>query len=208
MAGCVLGGGTAVNAGLWWKVSLPVPLCRIEANPSKPNPTDWDYLFPAGWRSADVAAATTRVFNTIPGTDHPSMDGKLYLQSGYNVVANGLKNAGWTNVTANNVPGSKNRTFSFTPYMYINGERGGPLATYLVDASKRSNFHMWLNTSVKKIIRDGGHATGVQVEPANNGGYGGTVNLTPVTGRVIVSAGAFGTPKLLFRSKHPKKRLC
>lgn len=22
MAGCVLGGGTAVNAGLWWKVSL------------------------------------------------------------------------------------------------------------------------------------------------------------------------------------------
>ncbi|PQE24748.1 cellobiose dehydrogenase protein [Rutstroemia sp. NJR-2017a WRK4] len=184
MAGCVLGGGTAVNAGLWWK----------------PNPTDWDYLFPAGWRSADVAAATTRVFNTIPGTDHPSMDGKLYLQSGYNVVANGLKNAGWTNVTANNVPGSKNRTFSFTPYMYINGERGGPLATYLVDASKRSNFHMWLNTSVKKIIRDGGHATGVQVEATNNGGYGGTVNLTPVTGRVIVSAGAFGTPKLLFRS--------
>jgi cellobiose dehydrogenase (acceptor) len=24
MAGCVLGGGTAVNAGLWWKVSFPL----------------------------------------------------------------------------------------------------------------------------------------------------------------------------------------
>ncbi|EMR89102.1 putative cellobiose dehydrogenase protein [Botrytis cinerea BcDW1] len=184
MAGCVLGGGTAVNAGLWWN----------------PDPSDWDYNFPPGWQAKDVAAATSRVFSTIPGTDHPSMDGKLYLQSGYNIVAGGLKNAGWTNVTANSVPAQKNRTFAYTPYMYINGERGGPLATYLVDANKRSNFHMWLNTSVKRIIRDGGHATGIEVEATNNGGRQGVVSLTSVTGRVIVSAGAFGTPKLLFRS--------
>ena len=30
MAGCVLGGGTAVNAGLWWFVSPDdLPLCNI-----------------------------------------------------------------------------------------------------------------------------------------------------------------------------------
>lgn len=56
MAGCILGGGTAVNAGLWWK----------------PNPSDWDVNFPAGWKSKDMDAATKRVFSRIPGTDHSS----------------------------------------------------------------------------------------------------------------------------------------
>lgn len=74
------------------------------------------------------------------------------------------------------------------------------MATYLVSANGRSNFHLWLNTSVERINRIGGHATSLNVIPTNNGGRLGTVNLTPVTGRVILAAGAFGTPKLLFRS--------
>jgi cellobiose dehydrogenase (acceptor) len=148
-----------------------------------------------------MAAATGRVFTRIPGTDHPSKDGQLYLQSGYNIVAPGLAKAGWTNITANNVPGQKNRTFAHTPYMYINAERGGPMATYLVTANARSNFHMWLNTSVERINRINGHATSLNVIATNNGGRAGTVPLTPITGRVILAGGAFGTPKLLFRSK-------
>jgi len=184
MAGCILGGGTAVNAGLWWK----------------PNPADWDYYFPTGWKSTDMVAATNRVFSRIPGTDHPSMDGQLYIQDGFNIVREGLASAGWTSVTANNVPAQKNRTYAHTPYMYINGERGGPMATYLVTAAARPNFHMWLNTSVERINRLGGHATSLNVIATNNGGHTGTVNLTPITGRVIVASGAFGTPKLLFRS--------
>lgn len=75
------------------------------------------------------------------------------------------------------------------------------MATYLATAMKRPNFHMWLNTSVERIVRTAGHATGLDVIPANNGGYKGRIMLTPTTGRVIVSAGAFGTAKLLFRSK-------
>lgn len=75
------------------------------------------------------------------------------------------------------------------------------MATYLVDAAARSNFKMWLNTSADRIVRTGGHATGLQVSATENGGHAGTINLTPITGRVIVSAGAFGTPKLLFRSE-------
>jgi cellobiose dehydrogenase (acceptor) len=61
MAGCVLGGGTAINAGLWWR----------------PNPTDWDSVFPAGWQAADMEAAADRVFARIPGTETPSRAGEV-----------------------------------------------------------------------------------------------------------------------------------
>lgn len=148
-----------------------------------------------------MSSATSRVFSRIPGTDHPSMDGQLYLQQGFNVLAGGLKTAGWANITANNVPDQKNHSFSHTPYMFSNGERGGPMATYLVTASQRSNFKMWTNTAVKRVIRNGGHITGVEVEPFQTGGYSGVVNVTSITGRVVLSAGTFGSAKILMRSK-------
>ncbi|KAF6794624.1 cellobiose dehydrogenase [Colletotrichum sojae] len=184
MAGCILGGGTAINAALWWK----------------PYAQDWDYNFPAGWKSGDVAAATSRVFSRIPGTTTPSQDGKVYLTAGFNALAGGLRTAGWKELDLNANPNSKNRTFGKTPYMYIGGERGGPMATYLVSAIKRSNFKLWTKTAVKRVVRTGGHVTGVEVEAYQSGGYAGVVNLTPITGRVILSAGTFGSAKLLMRS--------
>lgn len=147
-----------------------------------------------------MQGATDRVFSRIPGTDHPSLDGKLYVQSGFDTLRTGLDNAKWKSVTANNVPSEKNRTYAHSPYMSSHGERGGPMATYLVTASNRKNFQMWLNTSVERINRIGGHAVNLDVSPTNNGGRIGSVKLTPVTGRVILAAGAFGTPKILFRS--------
>lgn len=172
----------------------------IELTFRKPNPPDWDYNFPAGWKSADMQQATNRVFSRIPGTDHPSMEGKLYLQSGFDIVHQGLASANWTSVTANNVPGQKDRTYAHTAYMYSGGERGGPMATYLVTANGRNNFHLWLNTSVERINRIGGHATSLDVIATNNRGHVGTVHLTNTTGRVILAAGTFRTPKLLSRS--------
>ncbi len=106
MAGCILGGGTAVNADLWWNVRKTCPLHSANFTyTEQPNPTDWDYNFPTGWKSADMAASAARVFSRIPGTDLPSMDGKRYIESGYNVVSSGLAKAGWKSVTANSVPG-------------------------------------------------------------------------------------------------------
>jgi cellobiose dehydrogenase (acceptor) len=185
MAGCVLGGGTAINSGLWWK----------------PYPLDWDYNFPSGWKSGDVSAATNRVFSRIPGTTTPSRDGIIYMAQGYNVIANGLRQGGWTETTAYGNPEKKNRTYMHTPYMYSNGERGGPMATYLVTAKARSNFKLWTGTAVKKVVRSGGHIIGVEVEPYVAGGYAGVVNVTSTTGRVILSAGTFGSAKILLRSK-------
>lgn len=170
------------------------------ANLSQPYSLDWDYNFPTGWKSSDIAAATSRVFSRIPGTTTPSQDGKVYLTAGRDVISAGLKSGGWTELDLNANPNSKNRTFGKTPYMYSGGERGGPMATYLVSASKRSNFKLWMNTAVKRVVRTGGHITGVEVEPYLSGGYQGTVNVTAVTGRVILSAGTFGSAKLLLRS--------
>ncbi|KAJ9132135.1 Carbohydrate-binding module family 1 protein [Coniochaeta hoffmannii] len=185
MAGCVLGGGTAVNAGLWWK----------------PSPKDWDYNFPAGWKSSDLAGATTRAFNRIPGTTTPSLDGKLYRQEGFNVLASGFNQSGWQYIVPNDHPDQKNHTYGHTTYMFDHGERGGPLATYLASALARKNlFTLWTDTAVKRIVRVGGHAVGVETECYGGNGHAGQVNVTPLYGRVIVSAGTFGSAKLLMRS--------
>lgn len=129
------------------------------------------------------------------------MDGKLYLQQGFDVITSGLAKAGWTEVIANNVPNAKNHTFSHTAYMFADGQRGGPMTTYLETASARSNFKLWMNTVANRIVRTGGHATAIEVEAYGDGGYTGTVNLTANTGRVIVSAGTFASAKLLMRSE-------
>ncbi|AEO64604.1 06cbdded-7847-4769-a7b4-f9d23bb02f56 [Thermothielavioides terrestris] len=183
MAGCVLGGGTAVNAGLWWK----------------PNPLDWDENFPDGWKSTDLADATSRVFSRIPGTWHPSMDGKLYRQEGFDVLSGGLSKSGWKSVVPNDAPTEKNHTFGHSTFMFSGGERGGPLATYLATAYARPNFSLWTGTAVRRAVRNGSEVTGVELECLTDGGYNGTVKLNP-KGGVIFSAGTFGSAKLLFRS--------
>jgi cellobiose dehydrogenase (acceptor) len=187
MAGCVLGGGTAVNAGLWWK----------------PNPEDWDYNFPAGWKSGDLAGATARAFNRIPGTTTPSLDGKLYRQEGFNVLASGFNSSGWQYVVPNEHADQKNHTYGHTTYMFEHGERGGPLATYLASALARKDlFTLWTDTSVKRIVRVGGRAVGVETECYGPNGRAGQVNVTSGSGRVVVSAGTFGSAKLLMRSEY------
>ncbi|CAI4215006.1 unnamed protein product [Parascedosporium putredinis] len=169
-AGCILGGGTAINAGLWWK----------------PHPLDWDDNFPEGWKASDVESATNRVFTRIPGTTHPSMDGYLYQDEGFNVLADGLANSGWERLdTPNAHPDKKNHTFGHTTFMFSNGERGGPLATYLVTASRNPNFSLWTNTAARRLIRDGDRVTGIELECNGATGRSGTIKVAD-TGRLTI----------------------
>jgi cellobiose dehydrogenase (acceptor) len=184
MAGCVLGGGTAVNSGLWWK----------------PYSKDFDEGFPDGWGYGALKGSVDKVFSRIPGTIHPSTDGFIYLQEGPSVLINGLLASGWKMSSFNDSPEEKYKSVGYSPYMFSKGQRNGPMATYLVSANGRSNFEMWVNTTVRRIVREGSTATGVEVQPFLEGGYEGVVQLSE-GGRVVLSAGAFGTPKILFRSE-------
>lgn len=136
------------------------------------------------------------------------MDGKLYLQQGFDRVSKGLDAAGFKYIVPNDHPDQKNMTYGHATFFLANAERHGPLASYLVSAYQRKNFKLWTNTMAKRVIRTGGHITGVELDckgGANGPGYSGVVNVTAGTGRVIVSAGTFGSAKLLFRSKSPKE---
>jgi len=78
-----------------------------------------------------------------------------------------------------------------------NGTRSGPF-NYYKTAVARSNLKLVTNTEVLHVVRNGAQITGVQT---NNPSIGpnGFVPLT-TKGRVILSAGAFGSARLLFKS--------
>lgn len=105
----------------------------------------------------------------------------------------------------NDHPDQKNYTYGHSTFFLENAERQGPLATYLVTAAKREKFSLWTNTVARRLVRTGGHITGVELECSKQGsvgpGHSGIVNVTAGTGRVILSAGTFGSAKLLLRSK-------
>lgn len=101
---------------------------------------------------------------------------------------------------ANDHADGKNRVFSKSEHFFINGERGGPLATYLVSASERGNFKLIMNSTVTRVVRQGDTITGVEIESSGPDGYLGVVGVKNGTGRVVLSAGVWGTSKILFRS--------
>ena len=149
-----------------------------------------------------MAPYVDKVFSRIPWTDTPSMDGKRYFQDTAQRVTEVLASAGYTALSANEQPDAKSGVVSNSEYMFLHGERGGIMATYLVSAAARKNFRLQMNTTVTRLVRKGDTVTGVEVEASGKGGYSGTISVTPNAGRVILSAGVFGTAKILFRSEY------
>lgn len=144
---------------------------------------------------------TSTVFTRIPGTYTPSQDGKLYLQQGFDRVGKGLEQyGGFKYVVPNDHPDEKNYTYGHSTFFIEHAERQGVLRTYLESASQRKTFTLWTDAMARRVVRTGGHITGVELECRAGGTHSGIVNVTPGTGRVIVSAGTFGSARVLFRS--------
>ncbi|KAF8253936.1 FAD/NAD(P)-binding domain-containing protein [Wilcoxina mikolae CBS 423.85] len=180
LAGCLLGGGTAVNSGIF----------------IFPPAEDWDRNFPTGWKSQDMMRATERARKRIPGTYNPSQDGKIWFPESFEVLGRMVKSMGWTEVAANQDVDWKNRAFSRTPFMNIRGERGGPMEGYLLKALPREGFEIWYGARVERVIRKRGMVSGVEFI---KDGERQEVYLAE-GGKVILSAGTFGSPKILWQS--------
>ncbi|KAI0684656.1 cellobiose dehydrogenase [Cytidiella melzeri] len=181
-AGCLLGGGTSVNGALYW------------------YPNDNDFSASVGWPSSwtNHQPYTSKVTARLPSTDHPSTDGQRYVEQVSTVVGQLLSGQGYSQITINNSPDSKDHVYGYSAYDFLNGMRGGPVATYLQTAQARSNFTLKLYTPVSNVVRNGAQITGVQTNDTSLG-PNGVVPLTK-NGRVILSAGSLQTPRILFQS--------
>jgi cellobiose dehydrogenase (acceptor) len=176
--GCTIGGSSAINAGLYFQ----------------PPASDWDTFHPDGWKSADVAAATERLYERQPSVQVTSPSN---VQSSYDAARKWLVDgAGYSEVVFNDVPDQKHAVFGHTSYDYCNGQRGGPVTTYLQSALQRPNFSLQSNVTVSRAVRTGSRATGVR---AVVDGVETTINLSP-NGRVVLSGGAIFSPALLMQS--------
>ncbi|TLS25085.1 hypothetical protein PpBr36_07515 [Pyricularia pennisetigena] len=182
LAGCVLGGGSAVN-GLQF---------------IRPPKTDFEN-WPEGWRWEDgLDAAADRVYQREPGTTMPSSDGKFYDNAVYDVMSEELADMGWSKVDSNKEPDRKTKTYAPPAVQVINGRRSGPAISYLPLAQGKPNFTLKLRTKVIRAVRTNSTVTGVETQ--SESGERLVYPVTPGSGKVIFAAGTMSTPRLLFHS--------
>ncbi|CAG8955443.1 hypothetical protein HYFRA_00010309 [Hymenoscyphus fraxineus] len=183
--GCTIGGSSAINAGLFFE----------------PPSSDYDLYFPAGWKSADMKNATQRLYDMQPSTNLTSMDGQRYLQSGYEATRKWLvEGMGWKDVDLNAAANDKTEVFGRPIYDYSNGQRGGPVTTYLQVALGLPNFRLESGVTVTRVERTADRATGVI---ATLNGQEKLIQLSTSTANgvgVILSGGAISSPGLLMHS--------
>ncbi|ESZ94193.1 hypothetical protein SBOR_5419 [Sclerotinia borealis F-4128] len=179
--GCTIGGSSAINAGLFFE----------------PPASDWDLYFPAEWNSTNMDGAIQRLYDTQPSTNLTSRDGIRYLQTGYDAARKWLVDGlGYKDVDINAQADDKTKVFGYPIFDYSNGQRGGPVTTYLQSALQRNNFRLQSGVRVVRVERDGDTATGVT---AMINGVETIISVTP-TGRVVLSGGAVQSPSLLMYS--------
>ncbi|KAF4959407.1 hypothetical protein FSARC_10732 [Fusarium sarcochroum] len=181
LAACVLGGGVTVNYMVF----------------VHPPERDFNDKWPKGWKWEDVAPAANRLYARNPGTLVPSKDQERYDQGLYKTLSGFFDKLGWKSVDMIKQPNEKHQVYSWPSWNVQSALRAGPVRTYLPLAQKRENFTLGLGTKVIRVVRSGSRATGVEVETSE--GKKEIVKLSK-NGRVVLSAGALTTPRLLFNS--------
>ncbi|KLO12878.1 FAD/NAD(P)-binding domain-containing protein [Schizopora paradoxa] len=182
MAGCLVGGGSAIDAGLYW------------------YPADSDFANASGWPKSwtNHTPFTQMLTQRLPSSDTTSPDGLRYLEQVYNITSAVLHPNGFSNISINSNPNMKDLVFGFSDFNFQEGRRWGPVATYLQTASQRRNFRMVTHTMVTALARNGSTIVGVHTNNTALGGNG----FIPVgpDARVVLSAGVFGNTRILFQS--------
>ncbi|WP_175650257.1 GMC family oxidoreductase [Pseudomonas sp. Marseille-P9899] len=192
LQGRTLGGGTAINA-----------MCY-----SRGQPQDYDGWAAAGctgWSYQDVlpffkrAEGNSRLAGHYHGTDGPLRvsDGvhRHALSDAFIVAAQQASGApGLPAAFNHDFNGDKQAGVGFYQTMSYRGERSSSYIAYIESAEKRPNLSVWTDTAVHRILFDGTRAVGVQVRRE------GQVREVMATEEIILSAGAFMSPKLLMLS--------
>ncbi|CAE7142076.1 unnamed protein product, partial [Rhizoctonia solani] len=151
----------------------------------------------AGWQN--IAPYISKLHQRLPSTDIPSTDGKRYLTQVHDVFKGVLDAQGYQSVTVNNQRNKKDRVYGYSAFSSQRGIRTGPMGTYLQTALARPNFQLLTYTKVLAVARNGSTITGVYTNNTEVGSNG-LIRINPNRGRVILSAGAFGSARLLFQS--------
>ncbi|TVY17652.1 Cellobiose dehydrogenase [Lachnellula arida] len=181
MAGCLLGGGTMVNALMF----------------VRPQEADFNDKWPTGWKFPDVKASADRLYERNPGTTLSSVDRQRYDQSAWDILSPFFKSIGYREVDAIESPNEKTQVFSHPPWDIQGGLRAGPVKSYLPLAKAMSNFKLTLNTKVVRAVRNGSTISGVEVE--DSAGSRQIINVNP-GGKVILASGTMSTPRILYNS--------
>ncbi|KAI9327338.1 hypothetical protein DFJ73DRAFT_665691 [Zopfochytrium polystomum] len=177
LAACILGGGSAVNAGQHFR----------------PPDRYWDRYYPDGWKAADMVAAQEEVAARCPASHVTSTDGKEYHIEIYEPLRGALLAMNFTEVTTEIEYNKKEKAFGRDVFYTVRGQRGGPLRGYYLDRPPIPNLHLQMYTKVDNLVREHGFIVGV------NATYHGARNLYK-SKAVVLSAGVFGTSPLLFNS--------
>ncbi|OLL22054.1 Cellobiose dehydrogenase [Neolecta irregularis DAH-3] len=178
--GCTIGGGSAINAGLYFR----------------PPDSDFDVTFPEGWHADSFSSAFHKLQTRILGTSIPSADGKVYLNSTYNVTSEFLHKAGYVKYQLNSEYNNKKKAYGRTIFDYEGGQRGGPVKTYLQSALSRSNFALVSGATVVNATRVGPKISSIVVS------YNSTTRTIVLNDRglLVFSGGALFSPQLLMAS--------
>ncbi|PBP21408.1 GMC oxidoreductase [Diplocarpon rosae] len=181
MAGCLLGGGTMVNALMF----------------VRPQAADFNDKWPTGWKWDQVSASAAKLYERNPGTTMASEDEKRYDMGAATVLQQYFQSLGYKHVDAIEDPDSKTAVYSYPPWDIQDGLRAGPVRSYLPLANALPNFHLTLNTKVVRVLRSGKTATGVEVEGPT--GARQIINLN-AGGNVVLASGSMSSPRILYNS--------
>ncbi|KAG6828939.1 substrate-specific activator of APC-dependent proteolysis [Tricholoma furcatifolium] len=178
---------TDPNPNFWWCDDITVFAGCLVGGGTSINGAWWNH-----------EPYTEKLTARLPPTDAPSTDGLRYLEQSFNVTAQLLNYQGYRQTTINDDPDDREHVYGYSAYDFLNGKRGGPVATYFQTALARPNFTYKDYTYVLNVVRNGSQITGVQTNDTSLG-PNGIIPLNP-NGRVVLSAGSYGSARILFRS--------
>ncbi|MGI9658932.1 MAG: GMC family oxidoreductase, partial [Gaiellaceae bacterium] len=171
--GKMVGGTSMINVGAFVR--------------GKPSDFDeWEALGAKGWRWSDVEPFYERIGEVIPTRTYPPETWPPFTHA----FAEAYQEIGYAWRDDLNEPDAWGEVVGPWPMNRRNEVRLGTLTTYVRRARQRSNFTVVGDANVDRVLLEAGRATGVRLADGREFH----------AERIIVSAGAFGSPAILLRS--------